>query len=121
MIKRILKDIDSTNDPIELALLNNLLVYYKKDENDKIKEILVQQKEFQKIKNLEKGKKEVVEKDKVEEDKVEEDKVEEVKPNKPNNINSDKINSRFMDRMNLEVDLRNNFKQIPYDTNGIHF
>ena len=114
MIKRILKDIDSTNDPIELALLNNLLVYYKKDENDKIKEILVQQKEFQKIKNLEKGKKkeEVVE---------EEDKVEEVKPDKTNNINSDKINSRFMDRMNLEVDLRNNFKQIPYDTNGIHF
>ena len=44
MIKRILKDIDSTNDPIELALLNNLLEYYNKDENDKIKEILVQQK-----------------------------------------------------------------------------
>ena len=115
MIKRILKDIDSTNDPIELALLNNLLVYYKKDENDKIKEILVQQKEFQKIKNLEKGK------IKKKEEEEEEDKVEEVKLNKPNNINSDKINSRFMDRMNLEVDLRNNFKQIPYDTNGIHF
>jgi hypothetical protein len=118
MIKRILKDIDSTNDPIELALLNNLLEYYKKDENDKIKEILVQQKEFQKIKNLQQ--KEVA--DEVADKDEEAVKLtEEVKPNKTNNINSDKINSRFMDRMNLEVDLRNNFKQIPYDTNGIHF
>uniref|UniRef100_A0A6C0BFZ0 Uncharacterized protein n=1 Tax=viral metagenome TaxID=1070528 RepID=A0A6C0BFZ0_9ZZZZ len=120
MIKRILKDIDSTNDPIELALLNNLLEYYKKDENDKIKEILVQQKEFQKIKNLQQ--KEVADEVAVDKDEeAVEELTEEVKPNKTNNINSDKINSRFMDRMNLEVDLRNNFKQIPYDTNGIHF
>jgi len=116
MIKRILNDIEKTNDPIKLALLNNLLEFHKIEEDNKLKDILLQHNEFKKIKEKEKNKTQIVS-EIVSETVSDDEKINSQNALSSKDINSDKINSRFMDRMNMEADLRNNFKQIPYDIN----